>query len=144
MASAASVYSLVQEDRTRAESAAWAQFASPGSADEFNTSWLGILCAQVEQVRGALLLLRADGDGGFVAAAVWPDASRSMHYLAPTAEKTLRERAGVVVAPDVTAVAGAGKPAHVGHPIEVGGVLYGAVVLHLASASEAELQRALR
>lgn len=144
MASAASVYSLVQEDRTRAESAAWAQFASPGSADEFNTSWLGILCAQVEQVRGALLLLRADGDGGFVAAAVWPDASRSMHYLAPTAEKTLRERVGVVVASDGTAVTGAGKPAHVGHPIEVGGVLYGAVVLHLASASEAELQRALR
>lgn len=144
MASAASVYSLVQEDRTRAESAAWAQFASPGSANEFNTSWLGILCAQVEHVRGALLLLRADGDGGFVAAAVWPDASRSMHYLAPTAEKTLRERVGVVVASDGTAVAGPGQPAHVGHPIEVGGVLYGAVVLHLASASEAELQRALR
>lgn len=144
MTGTASIYSLVKEDRARAESAAWARFAAPADTSEFNASWLGILCAQVELARGALLLLRSANDGGYVAAAVWPDPSRPMQYLGPAAEKTLRERAGVVVAPDGSAPPGRDQPAHVGYPIEVAGELYGAVVLHLAACSEAELQRAMR
>ena len=99
MTNTASIHSLYQDDRSRAESAAWAQFTAATSSSELNSSWLSILCGQIEQARGGLLLLRAseDGEGSYGVAAVWPDPGRNMQYLAPAAEKTLRDRAGVVL-----------------------------------------------
>lgn len=147
MSNTASIHSLVQEDRSRAESAAWAHFTAPSSAGEFTTSWLGILCAQLSHVQGALLLLRsmdADDDGSYLAAAVWPDPSQAMHYLVPAATKALRDKAGTVVAPDGASAPSRGQPVHIGYPIDVSGVLVGAVVVHLAPCPDVELQRALR
>lgn len=146
MSNSASIHALFQEDRSRAESAAWAQFSEPSSTSEFSGSWLSILCAQVEQARGALLLLRsgAEGEGSFGVAAVWPDPSRPMHYLAAAAEKTLRDRAGVVAAADGGGPAAAEQAVHIGYPIEVEGALYGAVVVHVAGGTPVELQKVLR
>ena len=148
MSSTASIHSLVQSDPARAESVAWAQFTAPATAGEFNTSWLGILCAQMEQARGALLLLRDESDssagGSYVAAAVWPDATRPMQYLAPAATRALQERRGVVVGADGSSPPGRDQPVHMAYPIEVDGELHGAVVVHLTPGAEAELQRGLR
>ncbi|MDB5978259.1 MAG: hypothetical protein JWR07_5019 [Nevskia sp.] len=144
MTAAASIYSLVGDDRARAESAAWARFTAPADAREFSAGWLAILCAQVELAKGALLLLRSGEEGAYGVAAVWPDAGRPMQHLAPAAERTLREKCGVVVGPDGASVPNRDEPAYVGYPIEVAGCLHGAVVLHLPPCLEPDLQRALR
>ncbi|WP_101047746.1 efflux RND transporter periplasmic adaptor subunit [Macromonas nakdongensis] len=147
MSNTASIHSLVQEDRSRAESAAWAHFTAPTHAGDFTNSWLGILCAQIHLAQGALLLLRAtDGadDGSYLAAAVWPDASRPMQYLVPAATKALRDQAGTVVAQDGVSPPNRGQAVHIAYPIEVSGVLFGAVVVHLSPCADAELQQALR
>lgn len=146
MQNTASIHALYQEDRSRAESAAWAQFSAPASAGEFSASWLSILCAQIEPAKGALLLLRSndEGDGSYVAAAVWPDPGRPMHYLAPAAEKTLRDKTGVVVSADGASPPTRDQAVHIGYPIEVEGVLYGAVVVHVSGGTAPELQKTLR
>jgi RND family efflux transporter MFP subunit len=143
MIGTASIYSLT-EDGSRAETAAWANFSAAKDGPEFCGSWLAILCMQIERVGGALLLLGPDGDGSYVPAAVWPHASRDMRYLSGTAERALNERRGVVVAADGSPTLTRDQRAYIGYPIEVSGVLHGAVVLDLAPAPEADLQRALR
>src|SRR5947207_1938032 len=139
----ASIYAL-SEDTARAEAVAWANFSVAKDSAEFCVSWLAILCMQIERVGGALLLLGPDGDGAYAPAAVWPHTSRDMQYLGATAERTLNERRGVVVAADGSASPEREQRAYVGYPIEVDGVLHGAVVLDLAPGPEAALQRALR
>jgi len=126
-----------------AESSAWSVFVAARSLEQFCGSWLTILCAQIERVRGALLLTRSDDANTYVPAAIWPDPARDMAYLAPTAQKSLAERQGVVEQIEDAATPGA-RGAQVAYPVEVAGVLHGAVVLDLASRPEAELQRALR
>src|SRR5258706_1275655 len=144
MLSPAPIYSLANEARARAESAAWAQFSSPRDRADFCASWLAILCAQIDKVNGALLVLGPDQAGSYSAAAVWPDAARDMQYLGPTAERTLKERRGIVVAANGKDSAKSDEPAHIGYPIEVAGPLHGAVVLDMLPRQDAELQRALR
>ena len=143
MIGSASIYSLT-EDPARAEAAAWANFTVAKDSTEFCTSWLAILCMQIERVGGAVLLLGPDGSGAYVPAAVWPQASRDMQYLSATAERTLNERRGVVVAADGSATPTPSQRAYIGYPVEVSGVLHGAVVLDLGPGPEAALQRALR
>src|SRR5207245_2118423 len=81
--------------------------------------------------------------GSYAVAAAWPDAHRDLQYLAPTAQRTLGERAGVVSAPG-GGVPGADGAAHVGYPIEVSGRLCGAVVLDVGGGAHADLQVTLR
>ena len=144
MANTAPIYSLANEARARAESAAWTKFSSAKNSGEFCASWLAILCGQIDRASGALLLLGPDPAGAYGAAAVWPDAARNMQYLVPTGERALKERRGIVVASDGVSAPTREQSAHVGYPIEVSGALHGAVVLDIAPGPEQELQRALR
>jgi RND family efflux transporter MFP subunit len=161
MVNTAPIYSQANEERAQAESADWARFSSPKDTSEFCASWLAILCSQIDRVSGALLVLGPDKDGGYSAAAVWPDASRNMKYLSSAAEKALKERRGIVervfkerrkvaerVMNERRGVVQAMEPGHqsayVGYPIEVSGVLHGAVILDIAHTPDHELQRALR
>jgi hypothetical protein len=75
---------------------------------------------------------------------VWPDASRDLQYLSPTAERALKERRGIVVASDGVSAPTRDQSAYVGYPIDVSGVLHGVVVLDIAPAPEIGLQRAMR
>jgi hypothetical protein len=143
MAGAAPIYSIA-EDATRAESTAWARFSAAKDSVEFCTSWLTILCMQIERVGGGLLLLGPDQKGAYAPAAVWPHAGRDMQHLSPAAERVLSERRGVVISPDGGLTPSFDKRAFIGYPIEVSGVLHGAVVLELAAGSDQALQRALR
>jgi RND family efflux transporter MFP subunit len=155
------IYSQDDGTRTKDESVVWDQFASNSSTSEFCSSWLAILCLQVERVSGALLVLGPDPEGGYSAAAVWPDASRNMQYLGSAAEKALNERRGFVenvlkerrrvvdrVITErrrVVQANGTGqKSSFVGYPIEVSEVLYGAVILDIENTSEQKMQHALR
>jgi len=144
MASPASLYAVVSEEAARAESAAWARFSAARERTEFCVGWLTILCLQIEQVRGGLLLLGPDAEGAYTPTAVWPDASHDLRHLTAAAERALSERRGVVVAPDGASRPTRDQPAHIGYPIQVGLVLHGAVVLDIAPGPEQGLQRALR
>lgn len=144
MAIQASIYSIATEDRARAESIAWARFSAARDRSEFYSSWLAVLCSQIERVGGALLLLGPDAEGTYTPAAVWPDATRDLQYLTTAAQKVLADRRGVVLAPDGTTPPARDQAAHIGYPIEVAGTLYGVVVLDMAPGPEAGLQRALR
>src|SRR5258707_15618081 len=97
----APIYPLTKDETaTRAESAAWAKFPAAKDSAEFCTSWLTILCMQIERVGSALLLLGPDHEGAYVPAAVWPHESRDVQYLSPAAQRALSERRGIVVAAD--------------------------------------------
>ena len=161
MSGGAAIFSLGDGTRVKDDAAAWDHFAAPSSTAEFCSSWLAILCAQIEHVSAALLVLGPDKDGGFGAAAVWPDATRNVKYLGLAAEKALTERRGIVdrvvkerrrvvehVATERRGSQAGRAPgpqsAHVGYPIEVSGVLYGAVILDVVDLQEQQLQRALR
>ena len=143
MAGPAPIYALT-EDTARAESAAWAKFATAHDRNEFHANWLAILCLQIERVGSGVLLLGPDKAGAYVPAAVWPHPGRDIQYLAPTAERTLKERRGVVVSADGSPAPSADHRAYVGYPIEVAGVLHGTVVLDLSPGPEQALQRGLR
>ncbi|MGE0222145.1 MAG: HlyD family efflux transporter periplasmic adaptor subunit [Acetobacteraceae bacterium] len=144
MAIQASIYSLATEDRARAESIAWARFSGARDRTEFYSSWLAVLCSQIDRVSGALLLLGPDAEGAYTPAAVWPDATRDLQYLTPAAQRVLAERRGVVLAPDGASPPTRDQPAHIGYPIEVSGTLHGVVALDMPPGPEIGLQRALR
>jgi multidrug resistance efflux pump len=128
----------VAESTSAAETAAWVDFGSPQSQDEFLARWLALLCLQVGEVRSALLLVVGTEDNTFHAGAVWPDAQRDLAYLAPVAQQALAERRGVVVA------LAEGNSSRVAYPVEVAGELKAAIVLDAQPRSEAGLQQALR
>ncbi|MBR0897682.1 efflux RND transporter periplasmic adaptor subunit [Bradyrhizobium tropiciagri] len=136
MTTASPIYSFA-EDASRAESVAWAKFSAAKDSAEFCTSWLAILCMQVERAGGGLLLLGPDKDGAYVPAAVWPHPGLDMQHLSPAAERALTERRGIVALTE-------GRGAFIGYPIEVSGTLHGVVVLDIGPGPEAALQRALR
>ena len=143
MAASAPVYSISDEHSVRVESAAWSRFTAPNDSAEFCGAWLALLCTRVDRTRAALVLTGEEGEGAFTVAAAWPDAQRDLHYLGPTAQLALTERCGVVVGGDGAAATHEGS-AQVAYPVEVGGRLFGAVVLDLGGGAQADLQGALR
>jgi RND family efflux transporter MFP subunit len=139
--SGASIYSLA-DSHSKQESAAWARFSAPDSMSEFCSGWLAILCGQVDRVGGALVLLGSGEDGQYAPVATWPDASHNLMHLGPTAESTLQQRRGVVV--EGVTPHSAAPATFIGYPVEVDGLLRGAVVMELRPRPEPEVQRALR
>jgi biotin carboxyl carrier protein len=142
--SAAPVYSLADEQRTRSEAAVWARFvAADDDRDAFCSSWLALLAARIERARAALLLV-ADEDGASLrVGAAWPDVQRDLQYLGPAAQRALVERSGVVIAP------GGGAPqadgaAHVAYPVVIDGHIVAAVVLDVGGGPGGSLQSVLR
>jgi multidrug resistance efflux pump len=137
----APVYSLFEEQRSRAEAAAWSHFVAAADGAEFFAAWLALLAARVEHTRAALLLTGEDEGGPFGVGAAWPDRQRDLRYLGSVAERSLGERSAIVVAPDGTEAAADGA-AHIAYPVEVGARLVGAVVLDVGAGTD--LQGALR
>ena len=142
-ASTAPVYSIADEHRVRAESAAWARFVDATDRDTFCTSWLALLAGRVERARGALLLVAEREGEPYGVVAAWPDAQSDLQYLGAVAQRALSERCGVATAPDGGTPTVDG-PAHVGYPVEVGGRLIGAVVLDVGAGGTGGLQAVLR
>jgi hypothetical protein len=143
MSVSAPIYSLADEQRARAEAAAWLHFTSAADRHEFFSNWLALLAGRVERTRAALLLLADEHGRAFGVEAVWPDPQRDLQYLGPVAERALTERQGVVAGADGGPPAADGA-AHVGYPVEIEGRLCAAVVLDIAAVTPGELQAALR
>jgi multidrug efflux pump subunit AcrA (membrane-fusion protein) len=139
----APVYSLADEQSSRAEAAAWSRFVSASDRAEFCAGWLSLLAARVKRARAALLLISEAEGAPFSVAAAWPDPRRDLQYLGPVAERALTAREGVVTAPDGSPPESDG-PAFVGYPVEVEGRLVGAIVLDVGAGAEGGLQAVLR
>ncbi|QEL26220.1 HlyD family efflux transporter periplasmic adaptor subunit [Bosea sp. F3-2] len=143
MNAATSVYATESDELAREEAVNWSRFSSAKDSSEFCASWLAILCLQLERVRTAFLVLGPDDKGAYTPAAVWPNQAKNLQYLAPVAERVLKERRGIVVSEDQS-LPDLRKAAVIGYPIEVSGVLHGAVILDIAASPGAALQSALR
>src|SRR5262245_22729608 len=124
------------------DSVYWAEFGAAQSQEQFLSSWLAILCTQIDGVTGALLLVVSEQANTFTPGAVWPDPRRDMAYLGSVAQQALSERRGVVTPhlPQSGTIGGA----YVAYPVEVSGELKGAVVLDTTPRPQHELQHALR
>ncbi len=122
----------------------WSEFAAARDQAAFCKSWLQLVCAQIGGARTGLLLHDPDQTGNFVPAALWPDSKADLRYLAPVAERVLIDRRGIVLAGDGTPERMRHKPAHVGYPIEVDGIVHGVAVLDLGVVTDAHLAMALR
>jgi multidrug resistance efflux pump len=144
MQNTAPVYSIADEQRHRAESAAWARFTAPADAAELYAGWLALVAARIDRARGGLLLTRSPQQGSYGVAAVWPDPRRDLQYLGPAAQQALERREGVVFAPGTTSPPGPDGTAHVGYPLELDGEVQGAVVFDIGPGPLPELQQALR
>lgn len=121
----------------------WTRFAVAQDAPDFLQPWLALQCQAIRGVHTALLLW-SDQPDSFVPAAAWPDANRDLTFLAPAAERALKERRGVVVKPDDTTRAGDGQGVWLAYPCIAGERIYGAVVFDLAPRSDALVQDVLR
>jgi hypothetical protein len=118
----------------------WQRLAGAADAAAYCHAWLGLQCAELDQVGVALLLLR-DESGAFVPAAVWPDARADVAYLGRIAQRCLAERMPVSERIDEP---GAVASMYAACPIEEGGELLGAVVLELAPRNDAALKELWR
>ena len=128
MPQTASVHSLSEEQRDRAESAAWADFAAPADTHAFYASWLALTAARIPRARAALLLTREPDSQTYSVAAAWPDPRRDLQYLGAVAQQTLQRREGLVVEPGGDNAPAADGAAHIGYPVDLSQQLLGAVV----------------
>lgn len=118
----------------------WRRFAEANTPQVFYESWLVLQCNMLKGVRCALLLLGPSDTGPFAPAAVFPDPSYNVTHLAPTAERALKERRGLMTA----ASDGDSDLHHVAYPIDVSGKIHGAVVLEVKGLSPIEVQTVMR
>jgi hypothetical protein len=125
---------------------AWSLFVNAGTANELCAAWLAVICAKIGTTTAGLLVFR-QGDGTFVPAALWPKAGADPNYLAPTVERTLKERRTVVVRFQATTpgeVSSLAVRAQVGFPLLHRNDVEGAVALDLLQPPEADTAAVLQ
>lgn len=124
--------------RSVAEEDAWARFLGATSVDAFCHGWLAVTCVRAGATDGILVLAGADGKG-FLPAAAWPDGKRDRTRLAEAVERSLEQRALVVLSP-----ADGENRLQVAQPIMLEGQVLGAVALETDPREERELQALAR
>lgn len=128
------------------EGASWQQFAAAATPKAFCKSWLSLQCGMLSGIRCAMLLLGPPDRGPFTPQAVWPDAGTDLTHLAGIAERSLKERRGLLLETDGQAAAGTPFPEthQIAYPLEVGGKLHGVVVCGVDQQDTKEVQRIMR
>ena len=93
-----------------------------------------------------MVLLGPPETGPFTPVAVWPDAKLSMTHLTGAAERSLKERRGLLIEIDTSTNPESAFPEnyHVAYPIDVSGKLHGVVVLGVDQHPRHEVQAILR
>lgn len=124
----------------------WRRFAEATTSKAFCEGWLSLQCAILPGIRCALLLLGAADTGPFTPAAIYPDTSFNVTHLAGVAERSLKERRGLLVRNDPSAGTGGRSKAtcHVAYPLEVSGRLQGVIVLETEDLPAQEIQAVMR
>jgi RND family efflux transporter MFP subunit len=128
------------------EDALWQQFVEASTRKAFCQSWLALQCRMLEDVRSSVVLLGTPDQGPFIPVAVWPNARQNVTHLTAAAERSLKERRGLLIKngfsqdPENTFP----ESYHVAYPIEVSGKLHGVVVLEVGPRPKQKLQAVLR
>ncbi len=124
----------------------WRQFAEATTLKAFCQSWLSLQCHMFKGIRSALVLLGTPDQGPFTPAAVWPSPNFSVKHLTGAAERSLKERRGLLIKTDSTQ----GpenlviESHHIAYPIEVSGKVHGVVVLEVDPRPPHEVQEIMR
>ncbi len=123
----------------------WRRFAEAATPKAFCESWLSLQCLMLPGIRCALLLLGDPDTGPFTPAAIFPDIAHNVTHLTGAAERSLKERRGLLIRNDVSA--GGNQPSgayHVAYPLEVSGRIHGVVVLETGDLPAQEVQSLMR
>jgi RND family efflux transporter MFP subunit len=124
----------------------WRQFAEAATPKSFCQSWLSLQCNMLKGVRSALVLLGTPDRGPFTPAAVWPNPNFSVKHLTGAAERSLKERRGLLVkaesAPSSENLVI--ESHHIAYPIEASGKIHGVVVLEVDYRPQHEIQEIMR
>jgi len=141
-----SLAATVAQPEGEHDSGLWARFAKAATVEAFCASWLELQCRMIGPVEAGMVLLGPADRGPFRPIATWPAKGRFLTHLSKTAERTLKERRGLVTRggdEPVSMGSGIGRY-EIGYPIEVRGALHGAAVLEVVSSSEVNLQAMMR
>lgn len=124
----------------------WHQFVEATTPKAFCQSWLPLQCRMLKGVRCAMILLGSPDRGPYTPVAVWPDAKLSMHHLTGAAERSLKERRGLLFEKDPNPASPDHFPEnfHVAYPIEVDGKIHGTVVLGVDETDRKTVQTIMR
>lgn len=76
--------------------AAWRQFGTASSPEEFCKNWLALQCHAIAKVNDAVVVLQKPGTDSFAPLAFWPEGRRDRSHLGGIAERALREGRGLV------------------------------------------------
>ena len=124
----------------------WRQFAEATTLKAFCQSWLSLQCHMFKGIRSALVLFGNPDQGPFTPAAVWPNPNFSVKHLTGAAERSLKERRGLLIKTDSTH-----SPEnlvieshHIAYPIEISGKVHGVVVLEVDQRPAHEVQDIMR
>jgi RND family efflux transporter MFP subunit len=118
----------------------WSAFAGAASGEEFCSSWLALQCSLLPDVRAGLLLMRDDAVRSYVPAAIWPDRTHDVNYLAKAAQRVVEKGGSVVLEPGPDSAEAAAESVQIAYPVEVDGDLHGVVVLDLKAQAPEKLQ----
>lgn len=124
----------------------WKRFTEASSTPAFCSGWLSLQARMLEDIQSGLVLLGNPDSGPFTPVAVWPDPSVSVEHLTPIAEKSLRERRGMVSESAAGPQASAARAAciQVAYPIEVSDRIHGVIVLEIARRPADRIQEVMR
>lgn len=120
----------------------WSRFAEAKTPKAFCQSWLPLQCRMLRGVKSAMVLLGNADQGPYSPVAVWPDAKLGMSHLAGTAEKSLRERRGLLVDPSEGAAPA--ETCQIAYPVQVSEKIHGVVVIEAERCGRGEVQALMR
>lgn len=128
------------------EQSFWRQFVEASTPQVFCQLWLPLQCRMLDGVRCAMVLMGPADKGPFTPVAVWPDAKMDMGHLTGAAERSLKERRGLLLERHTRPPADKPFPEafHVAYPIEIEDKLHGTVVLGVDAADPTAVQRIMR
>ncbi len=128
------------------DSAFWYQFAAATTPKAFCQSWLNLQCRMIQGIRCAMVLLGSPERGPFSPVAVWPDAKIGLTHLAGIAERSLKERRGLLLESQDQSPADRPFPEthQIAYPVEVGGKLQGVVVCGVDQQDVKGVQQIMR
>ena len=121
----------------------WQRFAEAATPKAFCEAWLSLQCRVLPGIRCSLLLLGPPDTGPFTPAAVFPQASYNVTHLAPLAERSLKERRGLVVRNGEEGAAGP-DGYQIAYPVEMSGKMHGVVVLETEELPQEKIQSIMR
>src|SRR4030042_2352225 len=122
------------------------QCATADTPKAFCQSWLPLQGRMINGIMCAMVLFGPPDRGPFTPMAVWPDAKIDVTHLTGIAERSLKERRGLLLEANLQSTADTSIPEthQIAYPVEVGGKLHGVVVCGVDQQDIKEVQQIMR